>query len=58
MCKTSTLNAYLKELMPGLTAKVFRTFNASVTLEKELRSGKKDIDVSKTVDEKILFYNE
>ncbi|KVH96852.1 DNA breaking-rejoining enzyme, catalytic core [Cynara cardunculus var. scolymus] len=30
---TSTLNAHLKELMPGLTAKVFRTYNASFTLD-------------------------
>ena len=34
---TSTLNIYLKKLMPGLTAKVFRTFNASTTLEAELQ---------------------
>jgi len=33
---TSTLNSYLKELMPGLTAKVFRTYNASYTLDQEL----------------------
>jgi hypothetical protein len=30
---TSILNAHLKELMPKLTAKVFRTFNASFTLD-------------------------
>lgn len=30
---TSKLNAHLKDLMPGLTAKVFRTFNASITLD-------------------------
>ncbi|PNX57986.1 DNA topoisomerase 1-like protein, partial [Trifolium pratense] len=30
---TSKLNAHLKELMPNLTAKVFRTFNASFTLD-------------------------
>ncbi|KAG6418880.1 hypothetical protein SASPL_121086 [Salvia splendens] len=30
---TSKLNAHLKELMPGLTAKVFRTYNASITLD-------------------------
>uniref|UniRef100_K3WII9 DNA topoisomerase I n=1 Tax=Globisporangium ultimum (strain ATCC 200006 / CBS 805.95 / DAOM BR144) TaxID=431595 RepID=K3WII9_GLOUD len=30
------LNKHLSSLMPGLSAKVFRTFNASVTLEKEL----------------------
>ena len=36
---TGVLNAYLKKLMPGLTAKVFRTFNASTTLEAELQVG-------------------
>ncbi|PKA47375.1 DNA topoisomerase 1 [Apostasia shenzhenica] len=40
---TSKLNAHLKELMPGLTAKVFRTYNASVTLDvmlhKETKGG-------------------
>ncbi|AQK50794.1 DNA topoisomerase 1 beta [Zea mays] len=30
---TSRLNAHLKDLMPGLTAKVFRTYNASITLD-------------------------
>ena len=30
------LNDQLSELMPGLSAKVFRTYNASVTLEAEL----------------------
>ena len=34
---TGALNAYLKKLMPGLTAKVFRTYNASTTLEAELQ---------------------
>lgn len=32
----SELNAHLQSLMPGLTAKVFRTYNASITLEKQL----------------------
>ncbi len=31
---TTALNEHLKSLMPGLTAKVFRTYNASVTLEE------------------------
>merc|ERR1711971_138178 len=31
------LNAHLKEIMDGLTAKVFRTYNASKTLQDELR---------------------
>jgi len=30
---TTRLNAHLKDLMPGLTAKVFRTYNASITLD-------------------------
>ncbi|CAN1340109.1 DNA topoisomerase 1 beta [Linum perenne] len=35
---TSKLNAHLKELMPGLTAKVFRTYNASITLDEQVSS--------------------
>jgi len=31
-----SLNKYLKTLMPGLTAKVFRTYNASMTLQEQL----------------------
>lgn len=57
LLNTTSLNMYLKSLMPGLTAKVFRTFNASVTLEEELRGPEKDIDVNKTVDEKLFYYN-
>ncbi|RYG56302.1 hypothetical protein EON66_03250, partial [archaeon] len=39
------LNEQLNDLMPGLSAKVFRTYNASVTLEKELV----DMDVASGV---------
>lgn len=35
--QTSILNKHLQELMDGLTAKVFRTYNASVTLQQQLR---------------------
>ncbi|XP_028052384.1 DNA topoisomerase 1-like [Camellia sinensis] len=31
---TNKLNAHLKELMPGLTAKVFHTYNASIILDE------------------------
>ncbi|ONK70111.1 uncharacterized protein A4U43_C05F30370 [Asparagus officinalis] len=52
MLDTSKLNAHLKELMPGLTAKVFRTFNASITLDsmlfEEIKEG--------TLPEKIAVY--
>lgn len=48
------LNDYLKSLMPGLSAKVFRTYNASVTLDRLLR----DTDVRTAVHDKIVFYNQ
>jgi DNA topoisomerase-1 len=47
------LNKYLNSLMPGLTAKVFRTFNASITLQEQLKA----TPVDGTVDEKMLAYN-
>ncbi|XP_028804027.1 DNA topoisomerase 1 alpha-like [Neltuma alba] len=46
---TSKLNAHLKELMPGLTAKVFRTFNASITLDDMLTKDTKDGDVAEKI---------
>ncbi|KAK8779399.1 hypothetical protein V5799_019259 [Amblyomma americanum] len=36
LLSTGTLNKHLNELMEGLTAKVFRTYNASRTFEQEL----------------------
>ncbi|PON81508.1 DNA topoisomerase I [Trema orientale] len=50
---TSKLNAHLKELMPGLTAKVFRTYNASITLDDMLNRETKDGDL----EEKKTLYN-
>lgn len=49
------LNKHLNSLMKGLTAKVFRTFNASITLEKELPSAE-ELD-GLTVQEKVARYN-
>ncbi|KAI8010223.1 DNA topoisomerase 1 alpha [Camellia lanceoleosa] len=49
---TSKLNAHLKELMPGLTAKVFRTYNASITLDEMLNRETKGGDVT----EKVVVY--
>ncbi|KAK1304935.1 DNA topoisomerase 1 [Acorus calamus] len=49
---TSKLNAHLKELMPGLTAKVFRTYNASITLDEMLNMETKDSSAA----EKITVY--
>lgn len=51
------LNAHLSSIMPGLTAKVFRTYNASETLQNELPSAAqmKKLD---TVGGKVVAYNE
>ncbi|ALC48487.1 Top1 [Drosophila busckii] len=51
---TQVLNEHLKELMDGLTAKVFRTYNASKTLQNQL-----DLltDPNASVPEKLLTYN-
>ncbi|XP_063062811.1 DNA topoisomerase I, mitochondrial isoform X2 [Engraulis encrasicolus] len=51
---TVYLNKKLNECMSGLTAKVFRTFNASTTLQDQLNKLTKD---DMTVEEKILSYN-
>ena len=37
MLDTIKQNAHLKELMPGLAAKVFCTYNASITLDSMVR---------------------
>jgi DNA topoisomerase-1 len=48
------LNEQLNKLMPGLSAKVFRTYNASITLEKELD---KTMSPLAKNEEKVLEYN-
>uniref|UniRef100_A0AAR2IR82 DNA topoisomerase I n=1 Tax=Pygocentrus nattereri TaxID=42514 RepID=A0AAR2IR82_PYGNA len=49
---TTILNKHLQELMDGLTAKVFRTYNASITLQQQLKEL-----TSENVSAKILSYN-
>ncbi|XP_037084651.1 DNA topoisomerase I, mitochondrial-like isoform X1 [Pollicipes pollicipes] len=51
---TMILNKHLNEQMEGLTAKVFRTYNASRTLQEQLDSL---TEADMTVNEKILAYN-
>ncbi|XP_059190256.1 DNA topoisomerase I, mitochondrial [Centropristis striata] len=51
---TGMLNKHLSSLMPGLTAKVFRTYNASITLQQQL---KELTNKSDNVAEKMLSYN-
>ncbi|EHH28809.1 DNA topoisomerase I, mitochondrial [Macaca mulatta] len=52
--RTTSLNKHLHELMDGLTAKVFRTYNASVTLQEQLRALTRAED---SIAAKILSYN-
>jgi len=51
---TSILNKHLQELMDGLTAKVFRTYNASITLQAQL---KELTSADENVTAKVLSYN-
>ncbi|KAK9370507.1 hypothetical protein V1509DRAFT_615997 [Lipomyces kononenkoae] len=48
-----TLNRHLQNYMPGLTAKVFRTYNASKTMQDQLDK----IENKGTVNEKYVAYN-
>ncbi|KAI8913708.1 hypothetical protein BC831DRAFT_490026 [Entophlyctis helioformis] len=50
---TASLNKHLNKYMDGLTAKVFRTYNASHTFQEELKKTPADAPIS----EKILAYN-
>lgn len=52
---TSALNKHLTSYMPGLTAKVFRTYNASWTMARLLRDMKQ---TSKPVMERVKDYND
>ncbi|KAL9652574.1 hypothetical protein ABK040_000142 [Willaertia magna] len=51
------VNSHLKSYYEKLSAKVFRTFNASTTLDRELKRLEKDITDDMSVDEKIAVYN-
>ncbi|XP_013375483.1 PREDICTED: DNA topoisomerase I, mitochondrial isoform X2 [Chinchilla lanigera] len=52
--QTSSLNKHLQDLMDGLTAKVFRTYNASTVLQEQLRVLTRAED---SIAAKILAYN-
>ncbi|NXX40298.1 TOP1M topoisomerase, partial [Tricholaema leucomelas] len=51
---TGVLNRHLQRLMDGLSAKVFRTYNASITLQEQLRALTNSED---SVAGKLLSYN-
>ncbi|KXS15148.1 hypothetical protein M427DRAFT_123840 [Gonapodya prolifera JEL478] len=50
---TTILNKHLQNYMKGLTAKVFRTYNASHTFQEQLQNTPKD----GSLPEKLLAYN-
>jgi DNA topoisomerase-1 len=52
LLKTTIMNKHLNDLMEGLTAKVFRTFNASNTLQEQLD---KLTDPKSSVTEKVVL---
>lgn len=51
----SILNKHLQNYMAGLTAKVFRTYNASKTMQDQLDN--MNIKLEQPIQEKILQYN-
>lgn len=53
MMDATALNKHVQELMPGLSVKVFRTYNASITLDGLLYS-ESDAD---TVEAKKVEYD-
>ena len=57
LINATKLNEYLKELMPGLSAKVFRTYNASFVLQQQLNK-KNFSDDKYSIEEKVAYYNE
>jgi DNA topoisomerase-1 len=59
LVKSNDINKYLQEFMDGLTAKVFRTYNASYSFQKELDNISKKylnvkVDGDKELELKIL----
>ncbi|KAI1820229.1 eukaryotic DNA topoisomerase I [Xylaria intraflava] len=52
---TSQLNKHLSNYMPGLSAKVFRTYNASFTMQRLLNELE---NKERTIAEKIKVYND
>jgi len=59
LLNTGSLNDHLKTIMPGLSGKVFRTYNASITLQAELREkdASKLVKPTDPVSQKVLAYN-
>lgn len=54
------LNDHLKEHMNDLSAKVFRTYNASITLQNTLseKASEEKLTDASSLEQKIKFYNQ
>eukprot|EP01130_Rhizamoeba_saxonica_P017484 TRINITY_DN8488_c0_g1_i1.p1 TRINITY_DN8488_c0_g1~~TRINITY_DN8488_c0_g1_i1.p1 ORF type:complete len:934 (-),score=260.47 TRINITY_DN8488_c0_g1_i1:84-2885(-) len=53
----SSLNSHLKNLMKDLSAKVFRTYNASYCMQEQIAQYDEMDTENWTVDDKVLFFN-
>ncbi|CBH10411.1 DNA topoisomerase IB, large subunit, putative [Trypanosoma brucei gambiense DAL972] len=51
----TTLNNYLKSFLKDLSAKVFRTYNASITLDEWFRE--KPVDPKASLSDKLVYFN-
>jgi DNA topoisomerase-1 len=62
LINSSTLNEYLSSFLKGLTAKVWRTYNASILFQKELDKIKKErveeIDPNERLNYLIAMFNQ
>ena len=62
LINSSSLNEYLSSFMDGLTAKVWRTYNASLVFQKELDKIKEDkianIDANEKLNYLIAMFNQ
>lgn len=54
----SDVNKYLQQFMKNLTAKVFRTFNASILFQKELKKLDKKFDSLNEIDKQNILLDE
>uniref|UniRef100_A0A7S2QUZ6 DNA topoisomerase 1 n=1 Tax=Norrisiella sphaerica TaxID=552664 RepID=A0A7S2QUZ6_9EUKA len=53
----SVVNTTLSSFMDGLTAKVFRTYNASITLQRELEKVDDEVSKETPIGDKVFVYN-
>lgn len=57
LINSNDVNSYIKSLIPDMTAKVFRTYNASITFQNELNAISKQFEKYKKDDKIDLLLN-